>query len=183
MKKMAIFIFTLTAILAGCAHTATDLNIKAWNEEGGKSVELSLRKIKIKRGNVVLTAVVVNKYPFTILIPDNSMRYVQNGVHASIVAGNPRLVLKTGDSATLHLRFEFAAKKEKGTMLKLEHIYVGVATQIQATQTISESKEPGGLIGRVLTGKKREKSKMEAYTGIGAIEGDKLPGVEVKIPD
>lgn len=140
MKKFRAISLLLSLTLIFCAipekRTITDLN--AWNDGADKSLELSVRAIKRKVAKADVTVVFKNSYPFTMIIPENSIRFFINK-DQGVGSQNPHWVLKPGDVVSELMTFKFAAVETGPIALKLDYIYQGKSVDLPVNLKLQSS--------------------------------------------
>ena len=171
---------------ASCAHKKVYRNLSAWNETPNQSVELSVRAMKRKSSRADVTVAVRNMYPFTVVIPEDSIRLTINGEQG---AGGelPRLVLKSGDMISKVVIFQLAAREPGAATVRLEHITQGETVVVSGVKADSKTHSLGIVGGNramaVGVGNSNTSSTSESYSKKSAVEGQDLPPVEISVPE
>ena len=182
MKRLALFLVSI-ALVSGCAHKQSFKDAVGWNEKAGESVELSVQKIKVKGTKADVLFTVRNKYDFTIVIPENSLRFALDRMEGLGGRTNPRLILKAGDATSANVNFKFPAGTDAsiGT-LTLQHVYQGEDSTSLTTEGTSSSTGIAVGVRHLALGRSDRKSTSITYEAKTSTEGSRLPDASVQFP-
>lgn len=190
MKQNILAAVTLLS-LSSCAHKQQFSDLSSWNEEPGKSVQLSLRSLKDKSKKADLIVAVKNMYPFPVIVTEGSIHYARGGDDGVSHEGNPRRILNTGDSASFMIHYQFASSEKGQGVLKLENLFAGKAVEVQGVNRKEESRGVGSAVAvggpNVVTAiagsRSNTNSNAETYVKRSATEGEALPGARLEVPN
>lgn len=184
-KRSTLLFLMALLFTVNCAQKQSYKDLGAWSEKEDQSVLLAVRSIKKKKTKADVVVMVKNRYPFTIVIPENSIRLTMNGDEGT-GAQNKRWVLKSGDTATQAMTFRFAEAETGAATMTLEHIYAGDTVTVKGVETNSETHSSAIVAGgRHIAGgfsKSNTNATAEGYEKKSALEGKQLPGVSLEIP-
>jgi hypothetical protein len=184
-------IFALLFLASACASKRT-YNSTAWSEKDEGGVGLQVEWVKNKGDTLDVSFAVYNRYPFEIVIPENSLQCEVDGESTHSNRTNRRMVVPAHGKRVSVAVFEYgkSTRNASSALFALDRIHRGEET----TETISETTSTAHSFGSAKavrngntvtangSGFAIGKSKSTSYQALGFKEGDRLPSAKLTLP-
>jgi hypothetical protein len=190
MILMKTLILILLVSLAACAHKTT-YQETSWSEKNSEGLGLRVDWIKQKSDTLDTSFSLTNRYPFEVVIPENSLQCVAAGEGTFSPVTNRRLVIPPGGTrqGVAIFRFNQNMRNAPYAVVTLTRAHKGQ----ESTELVSESSTVSSAFGSATARRVGNqthatgsaigvaRSTGRTYEALGFKEGERLPPVELRL--
>ncbi|NJM09402.1 MAG: hypothetical protein HC883_00430 [Bdellovibrionaceae bacterium] len=167
----------LSFLILGSCSFKQIIGSQTWSEKDELGLGLRVEWIKNKGDAIDASLLLTNRYPFEVVVPENSIQCAVDGDGTHSPRTNRRIVLPANGRRVLVVPFEFSGgtRKAKQIVLTIDRAHRGEAT----TETVTETQGTANAITASGWAVVRANERSRAYQTIGFKEGERLPSIRL----